>query len=1122
VSAPATKEVSDWLEKLGMSEYAERFAENRIDLSVLPDLTDQHLKDLGIALGHRLKMLRAVRELSGAVLASPQPAFTEAKAQDTAERRQVTVMFSDLVGSTALSARMDPEDLREVISAYQKCVAETVQRFDGFVAKYMGDGVLIYFGYPQAHEDDAERAVRAGFELIAAVAGLKTRAPLRTRVGIATGLVVVGDLIGSGEAQERGIVGETPNLAARLQAGAAPGSIAIDPTTRRLLGGLFEFRDLGGIEAKGFDNRVQAYEAVRPSMVESRFEALRTATTPLVGRDEEVELLLRRWEQAKRGDGCVVLISGEPGIGKSRVTETIVERLGGEPHTRLRYFCSPHHQDSALYPSIAQLERAAGFRREDTAEQRLPKLEAVLAQGTNDLNEAVPLLAALLSIPMGDRYPPLQLTPQKRKEKTLHALLAQLEGLASRQPVLMVWEDVHWSDPTTCETLDLLIDRVPTLQVLVIITFRPEFTPPWIGRPHVTMLTLNRLPRRQRAEIMSYVTGGKALPKDIAEQIIDRTDGVPLFIEELTKTVVESGILTEAGDHYTLAAPMAPLVIPTSLHASLLARLDRLAPTREVAQIGAALGRSFSYEFISAVAGMPQQKLDEALEQLGSAELIFRRGAPPDAEYTFKHALVQDAAYATLLRSRRQQLHARIITTLESQFPEVITAQPALMAQHSTEAGLNEKAVGYWLKAGQQATARSAMTEAVTQLQRGLDLLTSMPDDPTCQQQELDLRMTLVQALMATKGWAFPAVGETYARARLLAEQLDQPDCLLALLNGQFTLHLIRSEQKQALSLAQQIEDIGKARNDAAMLLGGRVNRGIACLFSGEFVTSRVVLDQCYTTANSAERAAIRAASATVLPEDPYVALLAALAVSLGYLGYVEAARSRAREALLEASQLGLVYHLAYASLHASWIECVVGSPYDLRQHAEQTVSLASEHGFSFHLAWGLIYRGWSMSALGEPEEGYGLITKGLSMHRATGSVACTAQALTLLAETCNRLGRTTEGLDHLIEAERIIETANDCYYEAESHRVRGDLLNATLDPAGAERSYQQAIAVAKRQSAKMFELRSSISLARLWCNQGKREEARELLAPVYGWFTEGFDTLDLKEAKNLLDELSS
>jgi class 3 adenylate cyclase len=452
--------------------------------------------------------------------------------------RQVTVMFSDLVGSTALSARMDPEDLREVISAYQKCVAQTVQGFGGFVAKYMGDGVLVYFRYPQAHEDDAERAVRAGLELIHAVGGLKSSTSLETRVGIATGLVVVGDLIGSGEAQERGIVGETPNLAARLQGIARPNTVVVAESTRKLLGNLFELQDLGANELKGVEGPVRAYGALRPSAVESRFEALRTPTTPLVGRDEEVDLLLRRWEQAKRGEGWVVLISGEPGIGKSRIAETIVERLGGEPHTRLRYFCSPYHQDSALYPSIAQLERAAGFRREDAAEQRLAKLEAVLAQGTNDLSEVVPLLADLLSIPTGDRYPALNLTPQKRKEKTLHAQLAQLEGLVARQPVLMVWEDVHWSDPTTRESLDLLIDRVPTLRVLVILTFRPEFTAPWIGRSHVTMLTLNRLPRRQGAEMIAFVTGGKALPKEIADQIVDRTDGVPLFIEELTKTVV--------------------------------------------------------------------------------------------------------------------------------------------------------------------------------------------------------------------------------------------------------------------------------------------------------------------------------------------------------------------------------------------------------------------------------------------------------------------------------------------------------------------------------------------------------------------------------------------------------
>ena len=719
MSGSATERITEWLAQIGLERYAPTFAENDIDVSVLRHLTDANLEKIGISLGHRRKILATVAEFGGITPAI----LTEAKRKDTAERRQVTVMFADLVGSTALSARMDPEDLREVISAYQKCVADIVQRFGGFVAKYMGDGVLVYFGYPQAHEDDAERAVRAGLELVAAVGRLTPAAPMQTRVGIATGLVVVGDLIGSGEARERGIVGETPNLAARLQNGASPNTVIIAESTRTLLGNLFELEDLGAKDLKGITEPVRTWRALRASSVESRFEALRTATTPLVGRDEEVDLLLRRWEQAKRGEGCVVLISGEAGIGKSRIAQTVVERLGSEPHTRLRYFCSAHHQDSALYPSIAQLERAAGFRREDTAEQRLAKLEAVLAQGTNDLSEVVPVLADLLSIPTGDRYPPLNLIPQKRKEKTLHAQLTQLEGLAARQPVLMMWEDVHWSDPTTRESLDLIIDRVPKLRVLVILTFRPEFTPPWIGRPHVTMLTLNRLARRQGAEMIANVTGGKALPKDIAEQIIDRTDGVPLFIEELTKTVVESGIVTETGDHYAVAVPMAPLAIPTSLQASLLARLDRLAPTREVAQIGAALGRSFSYELISAVAGMPQQKIDEILDQLASAELIFRRGTPPNAEYTFKHALVQDTAYSTLLRSRRQQLHARIATTLESRFTEIAEGQPELVAHHCAEAGLTEKAVSYRLKAGQKAVARSAMLEAVSQLQNGLDLL---------------------------------------------------------------------------------------------------------------------------------------------------------------------------------------------------------------------------------------------------------------------------------------------------------------------------------------------------------------------------------------------------------------
>jgi class 3 adenylate cyclase len=616
-------------------------------------------------------------------------------------------MFCDLVGSTALSTRLDPEDLREIIRRYHRHCAEMIVKGDGFVARYMGDGVLAYFGYPQAHEDDAERAVRVGLALVGAPAQLDTGSgtALQMRVGIATGLVVVGDLTADDPAHECEVVGETPNLAARLQALAEPDTVVIDDDTRRLLGELFEYRALGPVLVRGFDDPVTAWQVTGRSAVESRFAALRSTTTQLVGREEEIDVLLRRWQQAKTGRGCVVLITGEAGIGKSRLAQTILERLRNEPHTRLRYFCSvcsPHHQDTAGYPGIRQVERAARFRRDDTDEQRLDKLEALLAQGTTDLGEVVPIFADWLSIPTGNRYPPLDLTPEKRMEKTFHVSLAQIEGLAARQPLLMVYEDLQWSDATTLEFLDLLIDRFPALRVLVIVTFRPEFRPPWVGRSHVTLLSLNRLPPWQSAQMIRCVTGGEALPKEIADEIVDRTDGVPLFIEELTKAVIERAVLTDSCNSLTMR-PMPSPIIPTSLIASLLARLDRSTLTRQVAQIGAALGRQFTHDLISAVAPMPQSSLDDALTQLVSTELVFQRGSPPDAEYTFKHALVQDAAYSTLLRSRRLQLHARIADVLEKQFLEIVDAQPETLARHCAEAGLASREGGWLLAQGGRA-----------------------------------------------------------------------------------------------------------------------------------------------------------------------------------------------------------------------------------------------------------------------------------------------------------------------------------------------------------------------------------------------------------------------------------
>jgi len=693
-------DVADWLRKLGLEQYEPAFRANEVDARVLPSLTAEDLKDLGVNLvGHRRRLLDAIAALGAEVPASPEsplpnppPRAGEGRVGAEAERRQLTVMFCDLVGSTALSARLDPEDYREVITAYHRAVADVVSGLDGFVAKYMGDGVLVYFGYPSAHEDDAERAVRAGLGLIDAVGRLDVKSvELQARVGIATGLVVVGDLIGKGSAQEQSVVGETPNLAARLQALAEQGAVVIAAGTRRLVGDLFEYHDLGAVDVKGIAAPVRVWQVLRPSAVESRFEALRgSALSPLVGRDEEIDLLLRRWARAKARDGQVVLVSGEPGIGKSRLTAALTERLHPEPHLRLRYFCSPYNQDSALYPFIDQLGRAAGFARDDAPAAKLEKLEALLARASPQ-DEDVAFLADLLSLPTSDRHLLPNLSAQQKKQRTLEALIHQLEGLARRQPVLMVFEDAHWIDPTSRELLDVTVESVRSLPVLLIVTFRPEFWPPWTGQPQVTMLALNRLDRRDRAALVSQIAGPSALADEVIDQIVERTDGVPLFVEELTKSVLEGG-MPAAG-------------IPTTLHDSLMARLDRLSSVRLLAQTGAAIGREFSYALLRAVSHLPEDELRSALSRLVSSELVFQRGMPPDAVYSFKHALVQDAAHASLLHSSREQLHARIADALEAQSPELMDTQPELFAQHYMEAGLVEKAAAYWGNAGHRSTA---------------------------------------------------------------------------------------------------------------------------------------------------------------------------------------------------------------------------------------------------------------------------------------------------------------------------------------------------------------------------------------------------------------------------------
>jgi class 3 adenylate cyclase/predicted ATPase len=1103
--------VADWLRELGLEQYEPAFRENEIDERVLPSLTAEDLRDLGITLvGHRRRLLDAI-----AALGTTAPAAT-VPAPAVAERRQLTVMFCDLVGSTALSARLDPEDLREVIGAYHRAVAEVVTGFDGLVSRYMGDGVLVYFGYPQAHEDDAERAVRAGLGVIAAVGRLDVKpAKLQTRVGIATGLVVVGDLIGEGSAQEQSVVGETPNLAARLQALAEPDAVVIGGTTRRLVGDLFDYSDLGVVEVKGIAMPVPAWQVLRPSGVASRFEALRgSALTPLVDRDEEIDLLVRSWARTKTGDGQVVLVSGEPGLGKSRITATLEERLHAEPHLRLRYFCSPYHQDSALFPFIDQLGRASGFMRDDSSAAKLDRLEALLARATPP-DEDVALLADLLSLPGSKRHPLPNLSPQRKKERILEALIRQLEGLAHRQPVLMVFEDAHWIDPTSREVLDLTVERVRTLPVLLIVTFRPEFQIPWTGRPHVNMLSLTRLNRRHRTALIAQIASGKALPDDVIDQIAERTDGVPLFVEELTKSVLESGLLREEVDRYVLDRALPPFAIPTSLHDSLMARLDRMASVRLVAQIGAAIGREFSYPLLRAVSRLPEAELQTSLARLVASELVIQRGGPPDAVYAFKHALVQDAAHGSLLRSSRQQLHAQIAEALETHSPEMMESQPELFAQHYAEAGLVEKSVAYWGEAGRRSAARSAMAEAAAQLQKGLDLLALLPDNPGRQRQELELCSALGAVLQAVKGYAAPETGQAYARARELWEQLGSPSEFLQIPYGQSRYHVGRGEPELAMCLDEDLLRLSRQRNDRAGLVTAHLSSGRNLMYMGRFASSRSHFEDALALYDP-----ISHRSLVHQPIHPQIGVQGFLGLALFCLGFPDQALAQTNAAIIEARRLAHLPSFALSLSNGTRLLSLFAEPAALGELAEQLVAVATEQGFPFWRAQGTIYRGWVKVKKGDTAEGMSLLRSGSAAYRATGAEQWMPHYTGLLASACEIAGQIEDGLTQLDNALRIVERTGERWFAAELNRHKGQLLLRQGHSEAAEELYRKALNIAWEQEAKLWELRAAASLARLRRDQGRRAEARGLLAPVYGWFTEGFDTPDLKEAKALLDEL--
>ena len=1062
------------------------------------------------------------------------------------ERRQLTVMFCDLVDSTALSEQLDPEVYGEVVRAYQHTSTAVIARFDGYIAQYLGDGLLVYFGYPQAHEDDAARAVRAGLEITAAIAklvpfplagehvlraseggqddGVKERV-LQVRIGIHTGPVVISE-IGSPGRHEQLALGETPNIAARVQGQADPNAVVISAATHQLVYGLFECQELGTRPLKGLSTSLALYQVVSEAAAHSRFEvAVQRGLTPLVGREHEVGLLSERWERAKQAEGQVVLLSGEPGIGKSRLVQVMREHTEKDNALRIEFRCSPYHQNSAFYPIIDHLHRLLQFDQHDSPAERLGKLEQTLASYRFPQTGTVPLLAALLSLPHPEKYPALNFSPQRQKQKTQEVLVAWLVEEAERQPLYCPWEDVHWADPSTLELLTLLIDHVPTVRLYLLLTFRPEFTPLWGTRSHISHLTLSRLGRGQVTQMIEQVAGDRALPTEMLQQIVAKTDGVPLFVEELTKVVLEAE--ADGGARHSTSSGAVPqsLAIPATLQASLMARLDRLGPAKEIAQLGATLGREFSHELLRVISPLDEEALQRELSQLVDAELIYQRGVQPHRQYIFKHALIQDAAYQSLLKSRRQQLHQQIAQVLEERFVEIKETQPELLAHHYTEAGLTEQAILYWQSAGQRATQRSAHIEAISHLAKALEMLKTLADTPERVQQELMLQIALGVPLMATKGFAAPEVGTVYHRARELCQHVGETPQLFPVLWGLWVFYVAQAEYQTALELGEQCLRLAQHVQDPALLVEAHCALEATLAHLGEGTRARAHCEQVITLYNPHQH---RSLAFRYGGYDPGVSSRAHTAAwVLWFLGYPDQALTQSRAALTLAQELSHPFSLVWALLHSAFLHQLRREGQVAQERAEAAILLASEQGFAHELAIGTNVRGWALAERGQREEGVVQMRQGLDAQRATGAKIMEPYRLALLAEAYGKVGQEEEGLSLLAEALAVVDSTEERVYEAELYRLKGELtLQSNVQSLEsrvkeAEDCFLKAIEIARKQQARSLELRATTSLARLWQSQGKRQEAHQILSEIYNWFTEGFDTKDLQEAKALIEELS-
>lgn len=1113
-----------WLDRIGLARYSEVFECNDVDLDVLPALSDADLERLGVSLGHRRRLQRALLEQpptsvgpEGDVVHADATAPAIETVTADGERRQVTVLYCDLVGSVALSRRLDPEEFRAVMAAYHGTVVEAIRRFDGYVAQIQGDGVIAYFGYPVAHEAEVDRAIRSAIALLERLAALRVTGTERldARIGIASGVVVVTHIL----APERSAVGETPNLAHRLQAIAAPGGIVVSDRSRKLAGGAFEFEDLGCPPMKGVHESVRVWRVVGPSAAVDRFEsATYEGVTPLVGREQEIGLLLDRWQLARVGSGQVALLVGEPGIGKSRTMRALRERIADRVDVALQYQCSPYATNSALHPVIDHLERAFRFERDDSAAEKCSRLERRMVGEWSRSRHDCHLIARALGIPCDDHYGAMQGTPQRQKEDTLRVLVETVLQIATRQATLVLFEDAHWADPTTIELLDLLIRRCADVPILVLISFRPEFQPTWSG-PYVTTLPISRLVRAQSVGLVSKLTGGRSMPPDLISHIVEKTDGVPLFIEELTRAVLESGMVLEVDGRFEYAGTVDRITVPSTLRDSLMARLDRLIPVKEIAQIGAVVGREFSYELVAAISPMPEPRLTDALDRLVHSALVFRRGDGRDAVYTFKHALVQDAAYDSLLKAKRQELHARIAEAIRASQPAVLETQPELLAHHYTAAGALSTAVPLWQKAGALALGRMALSEAIAHLERGLSINGALEDGLERDAVELDIRAVLGTAWMALRGWPAQEVPDAFEPARHLARRLRRGDHMLSISFGLWANVLVRGRIAESLALAHEAIDEAIESGDDDLRIVAHMEAMVSEFWLGHL-----------TAANShgqkiLERYDREAHRHVVMRTnfDPKTAYGLYASHWVWMLGFPDQAVRISDEKDDHARSLGHAFNLGFALTTGAQSFEYRGEPDRALARVEEAERIGRESSIPFvSEVLAQMMRGMAYLRAGRWTESVNQIEYGIRMWHGHGANIWNPYARALQAEALTLSGDLDGGLALI---QRSVEQIRRPGWEERSHLAEVLRIEAWMrlqqgNHARAEALLHESLDVARSQAAKSWELRTATTLAELLSDQGDDGAARDVLLPVHAWFTEGFETRDLRNARELLRRL--